>query len=95
MVYAIIDKIAGTYALDIVAPWITNVVQDHSRNLPRSEYGTVYITRSMFAVARFGTWVYRVHIASTQVDFLLVILVTEVIVTLLVTMSHLRHKAQH
>lgn len=91
-IYTFISTAIAAFASDSVVPWITNTVQDHkTRFIPYSKINCWCIIQ-VFTFYAVTQSVIGLFVALTQVDFMLIRLLADVIVNHITTFYFLKDK---
>lgn len=92
-IYTFMSTAIAAFATDSVVPWITNTVQDHkNRYLPYGKF-TCWIIIQVFTFYAVTQSVIGLFVALTQVDFMLIRLLADMLVNHFTTFWFLRHKS--
>ena len=91
-IYTFISTAIASFASDSVVPWITNTVQDHkTRYIPYSKT-TCWFIIQIFTFYAVTQSVIGLFVALTQVDFMLIRLLADIIVNHYTTRWFLKDK---
>ena len=92
-IYTFTSTAIAAFATDSVVPWITNTVQDHkNKYLPYSKM-TCWVIIQVFTFYAVTQSVIGLFVALTQVDFLVIRMLADMIVNHFTTFWFLRHKS--
>lgn len=91
-IYTFISTAVAAYASDSIVPWITNTVQDHkTRFIPYPKYVCLFIIQ-IFTIYAVIMSVIGLFVALSQIDFMLIRLLADLIVNHFTTYFFLRGK---
>ena len=91
-IYTFISTAIAAFASDSIVPWITNTIQDHkTKYIPYSSI-SCWLIIQLWTVYAVTQSVIGLFVALTQVDFLLVRLLADMIVNHFTTAYFLRNK---
>ena len=91
-IYTFISTAIAAFASDSILPWITNTIQDHKTKYVPYNSITCWLIIQLFTVYAVTQSVIGLFVALTQVDFMLVRLVADMIVNHFTTAYFLRNK---
>ena len=90
--YTFISTGIGAYSSDSIIPWITNTIQDHKTSfIPYSKFTCLMIIQ-VFTFYGITQSIIGLFVALTQVDFMLIRLLADIVVNHFTTQWFLRHK---
>lgn len=91
-IYTFISTAIAAFASDSILPWITNTIQDHkTKYIPYSPI-SCWLIIQLWTVYAVTQSVIGLFVALTQVDFLLIRLIADMIVNHFTTAYFLRNK---
>lgn len=91
-IYTFVSTAIAAFSTDSVVPWITNTVQDHKNKfLPFSKL-SCWVIIQVFTFYAVTQSVIGLFVALTQVDFMLIRLLADMLVNHFTTYWFLRHK---
>ena len=91
-IYTFVSTCIAAFTSDSVVPWITNTIQDHKTKFIPYNKSTCLVIIQVFTIYAVIMSVIGLFVALTQVDFMLIRLVADLIVNHFTTMWFLHDK---
>jgi hypothetical protein len=91
-IYTFISTSIAAFASDSIVPWVTNTIQDHkTKYIPYPPWVCIFIIQ-LFTIYAVIMSVIGLFVALSQVDFMLIRLVADIIVNHVTTLYFVRDK---
>lgn len=92
VIYTIINQIIQTYGLETITPWMLNEVQNKRVHTLQESPARTQIVIQIWYIYMWSGRIFGIQIMLTQIDFLFVVLLSDLIATFATTQLYIRQK---
>lgn len=90
--YALVDTVVGTVNNNIIGAWVTSDVQNHQQLTLHESHFEARMIRRIWVTVQWSSWLFRIQLGFTQLDFVVLMWLGELITTEFIQEFQLRHK---
>jgi len=92
--YTVINQCIQTYGLETITPWMINDIQNKNNNILKNSPMAIQIIIATWYVYLWSGRIFGIQILTSQIDFLLVVLASDLFATFVTTRWYIKRKKE-